>query len=286
MKWWPKRVACLWLVISVCASTKSFAQDEQTTFAFANALMQSNDYEGAILNYQRVIHFSDNDSLLLPSYVHLADYWQNLDSFKRSNEYLQLAYFTAENINDKNHFAIRRSENFILQKQYFEALEELLSVDIVDNNTKREVAFYEAVIRFGMGQYDQSEILFLEYVDTLQNPQAARDVRKLFDKNQRLSRLNPRTAMIMSMIIPGSGQMYVGDFRNGINSLVLNGFFAWLLVNTTINSGILDGVASVMPWYFRYYMGGYQRAEKIAIEQVAKRRAQIYRQVIQTLPEN
>lgn len=284
MKRWPKHAACLWLAISALCSTKAFAQNEAQTFAFANDMMAHGNFDGAILNYQRVIFFSENDSLLLPAYVHLADYWQDRDSFARSNEYLQLAYFSVQSAALKNEFALRRAENFILQKLYLEATEELLSVNPTNESTEKELQFYDAVVQFGLGNFDKSEALFLTYVDSTRHPEEARNVHKLFDRNERLNRVKPKTAMVLSMIVPGAGQMYSGDYRNGLNSLLLNSFFVWLFINTGVNNGWLDAFTSVFPWYFRYYTGGYKRSETIAFERIAMRRARIYHQIVESLP--
>ena len=63
------------------------------------------------------------------------------------------------------------------------------------------------------------------------------------------------------MIIPGSGQIYAGDWRNGLNSLLLTGGLMTLGIYTISAAGFIDGIVMVGPWYQRYYTGGFKRAE-------------------------
>ena len=90
----------------------------------------------------------------------------------------------------------------------------------------------------------------------------------------------PKTAKILSMIVPGSGQFYAGDIKNGINSLLLTGGFIYLGVHAALNYGIINSLASASPWIQRYYLGGFKRAELIAEERLALKRDRIYQQIL------
>ena len=84
----------------------------------------------------------------------------------------------------------------------------------------------------------------------------------------------------MSMIVPGLGQLYVGDVKNGLKSFVLSvGLFSLGLRSALINNP-LDAAISTLPWFQRYYQGGFKKAELIAIARIQEKRYKIYNQLL------
>ena len=75
------------------------------------------------------------------------------------------------------------------------------------------------------------------------------------------------------MCLPGLGQFYAGDIKNGINSLVINALFVGLFTYSFVTISPIDAYFSVLPWFQRYYKGGYTKAGIIAEQKVKKRRA-------------
>ena len=62
-----------------------------------------------------------------------------------------------------------------------------------------------------------------------------------------------------SLIIPGTGQLYSGDIKNGLNSLLLlSGIF---YLGTIVSSSAL---VLIVPILCRYYIGGIVHAKQIA----------------------
>jgi hypothetical protein len=45
-----------------------------------------------------------------------------------------------------------------------------------------------------------------------------------------------------------------------------------------------DAFITVMPWFQRYYTGGYRKAEAIAIAEKQRRRRQLYERLLGTVP--
>lgn len=86
------------------------------------------------------------------------------------------------------------------------------------------------------------------------------------------------------MIIPGMGQFYAGDIKNGINSLLITSAFMYLMVNTSIQYSVFEAT-SVLPWFSRYYVGGFNRAQTITINRVEDRQYQIYLQIMKIVEQ-
>jgi len=96
-----------------------------------------------------------------------------------------------------------------------------------------------------------------------------------FKKCKRKVRKSTTTAMIMSSVLPGLGQVYIGDIKDGVNSLAINAAMVTLTYTTIITYTPLDGVLLMSPWLLRYYVGGIknlriknQQQKSKAIEQL------------------
>ncbi len=66
--------------------------------------------------------------------------------------------------------------------------------------------------------------------------------------------------------MPGLGQFYNGDYKNAANSFILSGALITLLFAVAVNYTFVDAMASVIPYFQRYYFGGMAHAKKGAYE--------------------
>ena len=68
------------------------------------------------------------------------------------------------------------------------------------------------------------------------------------------------------MVLPGSGQVYSGNFSSGLNSLLLTTTALSVFTIISIRYSALDAILSVFPYYQRYYVGGVVNAINFAEE--------------------
>ncbi len=281
MRWLRNRVTCLWLISSLAFSCGIKAQDVEATYNFASHLYEKGDYESALKYYERA-NFFGNGYKRTDCYVHLGNCYNELQNIDEANTYYELAYFSTESDSLKNELIFLRAENMILQKKFLFALQEVFNLNATDSVMEKRQDFYLGVIYFGLQKFDESKEYFRKTLSATDSISFSK-LDELFKKNEKVSRINPKTARILSMIIPGLGQFYSGDVRNGINSLLITSALMLLVVDVTITYSFVDAVGSVFPWYFRYYMGGYKRAETIALRRIDIKRAKIYRRIIDTI---
>jgi hypothetical protein len=81
-------------------------------------------------------------------------------------------------------------------------------------------------------------------------------------------------------IIPGVGQLYLGEYEAAINSFLLTGFFTGLYIVAMGNLSLLDAVLSVAPWFHRYYQGGLLQAKALAIKKKEIKDSEYYNTLI------
>ena len=146
---------------------------------------------------------------------------------------------------------------------------------------QKRLNFYLATCYFGLEDFDNAKTCF-EYCVKLE------DIKELSDlfSNKKLLSPSPKKARMMIMILPGLGQAYSGDIKSGLNSLLLTSGLIALGINISFRYHPIDAIASILPWYQRYYTGGYGKAEEIASKKRQFKRNEIYTTILQLVGEN
>jgi len=68
----------------------------------------------------------------------------------------------------------------------------------------------------------------------------------------------------IATILPGSGQIYAGDWGNGVNALLINAATGYLFVNDVLNHQYLIAIFNSLFLFERFYSGNRSNAEKSA----------------------
>jgi tetratricopeptide (TPR) repeat protein len=252
------------------------AQSLEKTLSLANELYANKSYQNALEVYNRVLYFDTNQVFYSEIYPKIADSYFNTAQYYQANLYYDLAYVSSEDNVQKNEFLLQKISGYLILQEYDFADIDYLNVDSTSLNatqTKR-LTLLGAILKFSKADYAKSEEEFLKIsTDSLR-------VKALFEKNKKVSKLSPEKAKTMSRIIPGLGQIYAGDWKNGLNSFVLTGGLLALGIRGTFINGPLDAAFAVLPWLQRYYKGGYAKAETIAFAKIQERRFKIYNQLL------
>lgn len=282
MLWSKKQSFFSAVIFSLLAAVTARSQTVEQTFQFANQLYAHTGYKECIKYYERVLFFGNSD-FNTACYERMGNCYSYLNNIEQANEYYEFAYFSSEDDSIKNEMLFKRSFNFLMEKKFKLAMQELLSLS--DNQSvsfQKRKNLYFAIAYFGDGQYTESE----KYFDLLipdSDSASLQNLDYLFLKNEKLNRRNPKVAKVLSIIIPGAGQLYAGDVKNGINSLLLTGGFALLFINTAFTYSFMDAFTAVGPWYYRYYYGGFKRAEAITVDRVEIKRAKIFSKIMDSV---
>ena len=250
----------------------------------ANAQFDGEQYDFAANYYQRVLFF-DSEKKYSDSYLFLADCFFKKNDFVKAAEYYDVAYNTIQNDSLKKEIVFRKTSCLLILQNYDQAKEELLKLpDSLSTSIKQKKFFYAGVCYFGTEEYDKSENYFKNCIDT-SNKKTLSLLNEQFVKVKRIHRLHPKVAKILSVLLPGAGQFYCGDIKNGLNSLLLNSAFVILFMVTAQNYSLFDAFISVFPWFERYYIGGVQHADKIALEKRKLKKQIIYQRIIDIIAD-
>jgi tetratricopeptide (TPR) repeat protein len=258
------------------------AQSVEQTKAFADELYKEKSFQNALEVYNRVLFFDTAQVFSAQIYPTIAESYYQTSQYAQANQYFDLAYNISSNAVEKNGYLLKKISGYLILQQIDYAEIDFLSLDSTSLNStqKAERAVFEAIITFAKGDFLKSKTAFLH----LSKDSIA--VEKLFSKNDKISKISPLKAKNMSRVIPGLGQLYVGDVKNGLNSFLLTGGLLALGIRGALTNNLFDAAFASGPWIQRYYKGGYTKAESIAKSKILERRFKIYNQLLDTLPNN
>lgn len=279
MKYILKRLSLLLIVFKFILFYNVSAQSIDETIKFADNQYGELNYKLAIKEYQRALFFSNGDKIEY-LYKQIANSNFNIHNYDKAAYYYELSYKTSYNDSLKNELLLKKASCYILNENYDLALLELInfsdSLDIYFENRKN---FYYAVIYFGLEDFEVSKSYFLKIFNDKQLLEK-QQIELIFDKKKNFNNPNPKFAKLISFIVPGSGQLYSGNFKNGLNSLILTSGIAVLGIYIAQYYSVFDAILSTAPWFFRYYVGGAQNSKKIALNKRAKRRDKTYKKIL------
>lgn len=267
----------LLMIINVSFTNLCYTQTVQEALSFAQELYQKEKFDEAINTYHRIIYFANEKEGLTNSlksgppgpdfktqaFFYLADSYLHLRDYSNA-----LVYFDSVKTITDIHDSINIEASFnmiacrILQNDHHYALLTLLDVkDSLSQYFENKKLFYLAVIHFKISEFGLSEHYFIKLVEN-RNSAKKDQIDQIFNEIDKINRIKPRLAKFLSRVLPGAGQIYYGDFKNGINSFVLNGSLIAVGVYFANVYSVLDAILFTGNWFLRYYKGGHIKAKK------------------------
>ncbi len=255
------------------------AQTAEETLLFAREQVASGNKTLALKTYQRVLYFG-GDPYRHECQSQLATLYADLGDFEKSVFYCDLIYQSAASDSIRYEALFQKTGMLMLQKQYKKALLELFSLpQKLPEPWMSRKRLYLGAAHFGIREFDLARADLLPFFAP-EDTEGRATFEKLMRQAERVSQKSPKTARILSMVLPGAGQFYAGDIKNGINSLLLNALLGYWFVATGISYTFVDAAATVTPWLFRYYGGGIRRAGEILEKKKEERLRKVFREVL------
>ena len=147
------------------------------------------------------------------------------------------------------------------------ALVELIKVNMQSQSVqlRQRARFLRGVAYLYQFKWEQARSVFQVYFD--ESPHAAgaaAEIDALFSDAINLPEKSERRARLLSTFLPGLGQTYAGDWKNGLNALLLNGALGYVTLDAAIERDYDDALLSFFFLFYRYYSGNRYRAVEVA----------------------
>jgi len=254
-----------------------FSQDIHQIKTYSDDQFEKGNYSVALKEYQRIQLF-DNEKLYNDIYSKIATIYFNQANYNNAIRYLNLAWTVEQNDSLKFELSIKKALCNLLLNDNYGALTELLDISVQNSKYFRDkLNLYTGICYFGLEDYITSNSYFIQLVDSA----GINELNKLFNNYISYNKkYDPEKIELMSTFFPGLGQMYMGEIGSGLNSIVLlTGIVAYAYYTTSVY-GWIDGVLVLSSWYYRYYKGGTLKANIAAQEKLAKKKTQIYNEIL------
>jgi tetratricopeptide (TPR) repeat protein len=281
MKNWVKLVVIL---IAIIKSNLLIGQSISETFNIANKAFEDKKFSTAVNLYERVLFFDTASKYADKIYGNLAKAYQQNSEFEKAAYYFDLAYFEADDKGvQKNYWLIEKAKCGIRLNDYSMVLTEAYYLETEDKTIKDQQSLLIAIAQFNLNNSEES---FEKFEDLCPNSNCISDLTLLRKEVEHLNRKSPKRARILSMIFPGLGYYYIGEWKKGLNSTLLVGGLGSLLIVNSIQTGFINSFFNIMPRYQRYFMGGYTNAEIVAQKKLNQAKLKVLDDVLILLKDD
>jgi tetratricopeptide (TPR) repeat protein len=264
------------ILFSLYIIPTAMAQDIHQLNEFAGEQFDKGNYQLALKEYQRVLFF-DSKHEYNELYSRIASIYYLISDFDNALRYFDLAIRVENNDSVKFELILNKALcNFKLDR-FLVALNELF--DLPDHSSgylQKKKNLYLGICYFGLSDYDDSR----EYFSSLLDSTGTNKVNNLFADFEHYSKkFRPGKVELMSMLLPGLGQIYTGEIFSGLNSfLLLSGVTIYAAI-TAVNYTLFDGLLVLSSWFYRYYSGGFTNARNFAVQKIENEKTRLYTEI-------
>lgn len=223
----------------------------------ADSLFKSQNYFDAITEYKRLLFFDSLNHYGFYSNYQIGLCYKNGAKYSDAIRYFVLAEINATNDEELFNSKVQQVRTNILRRTTSRA-EKILSEMGNDKRFEQhinEIKYWRGWSFIFSYKWDDAHSIFSEIGET----NLAQICLNTYDKLYSVE-----FAKYSSMIIPGLGQFYTGEYLSGLLSLAWNVFAGYLTINAFDQERIFDGIVTANLLWFRFFRGNFQNAEKFA----------------------
>lgn len=257
----------LFIVISIVSAQISLAQTMHETSSLATKLVGEYKYTEAIGLYQRILFFSESDSITYFTSLKLAELFEKQANFLGAAQYYHIAAGSGYEEESMMLSHRLKAALYLLKEKRGNEVVQVLDTSSMESEQKDSL-YYKRMLFLGLAfVLEQNRSLAISYFQLFYPLLSKADSIKLSALNNQLREVNYRNAkasLIASLILPGSGQLLNGDYKNGINSMLVNGTMIGLSIWTGVSYNWINGVLVAALLAPRYYVGGANMAADAA----------------------
>ena len=282
----PKRY--YFLIINLLISYFSFAQSVEDVVRFADEQYEKENFQVAAQEYNRALFFGYDKVDILS--IQIGHCYNELGNYDLANSFYDRSFKYSKSDSLRNEAVLGKTFCLLMQNKNFLALNELLYMsDRLNVQQQTGMHYLKGIAYYGLKEdslaFDEfNAVLVLSEINDSVKTILASEFGKVYRYQKKY---NPTRTYIMSGIVPGSGQLSVGAFKEGINSMVLIAGLYLIAVQIIKAYSFLDAALTLFPWIQRYYLGGMDKAKGLAVSKIEEKRYESYLKIINlTTPEN
>ena len=247
-----------YLIIILVFFSGFAAVAEESPLSLGRHLAAHGNYDAAITEYKRFLFFHPDDARVGEVYYNIGLAYRAQELWSEAITGLQTAIHLAANSEAKSEYQLELAVTLIAAQDY--DLARLESIKVMMRSPSiglyRRALFLQGVACIYQFKWEEAR-------EALQTYTTDEGLQALFDDALNMPRKSVRVAKVLSQILPGLGQIYVGNWRDGLNALVLNGALGFLTVDAVLDGHYVDAALWGTFIFWRYYQGNTFRAEQV-----------------------
>ena len=253
---------------------------EAQPLSLGERLFAHGNYDAAITEYKRFLFFHPDDTRIGKVYHNIGLAYRAQGLWTEAITALRLAIHYTTDDESKSEYQLILAVTLIATQDYDLAQLELIKVTLRSPSALlyRRALFLRAVAYIYQFRWDEAR-------EVLKNWGTDEKLNKLFDAAIDTPQKSVRVAKILSTILPGAGQVYAGNWRSGINALLLNGALGFLVVDAVLDGRYTDALLRGALAFRRYYRGNTFRAGQAAAQFNQQRIQHAAEAILQRLQE-
>lgn len=237
---------------------------------YADSIFNTGNYSLAAMEYERVYFLSENDSEKTEALLKKSYCYKGLSQY--SNATSVLNRIELGSLSDSLMYTIRyeKALNSFLAGNYSQAELFLYEIHYYVNKTSllKKCLFLEILTKNELMEWDEADSLFQQYLSLHNITIDSAELKALLTRPKLI---NPSTTKIMSLIIPGSGQMMSGHIFRGLTSIVFEGGSAAFTYLSIKNGFYFSGLTTGIGMFQMFYLGGARYASHLAEKKNAEK---------------
>ena len=246
------------VVLIFCSFT---ASAEEPPLSLGRHLAEAGNYDTAITEYKRFLFFHPDDPRVGEVYYNIGLAYRAQSLWTEAIAALRTATHYAEDRESKSEYQLTLAVTLIGTKNYDLAELELIKVMLRNPSAHlhQRMLFLQAVLYIYQFRWEDARSVLPEYTTD-------EHLETLLEAAVNTPQKSATVASVLSKVLPGLGHIYVGEWRDGLNALLLNGALGFLTIDAILDQHYTDAALWVGLVLLRYYRGNIFRA-KTAVEQ-------------------
>jgi TM2 domain-containing membrane protein YozV len=229
-------------------------------YNFAKQLYANENYYDSITELKRLLYFDKSEAYNYKANILIGESYKHGGKFADAVKHFTLAEINAANSDELYYSRIKNVRVNILRRTTNRALDLLNSLEDDErfSSKKDELNYWRGWAYIFADDWKNAAFSF-GMIDS------EHELKLLAEKVED-EKYSVNFAKISSMIIPGAGQFYTGEYVSGLLSLGWNVLWGYLTIKSFVDDRIFDGIIIGSLLWFRFYNGNIYNAEKFAEE--------------------
>jgi hypothetical protein len=255
----PRR-ACLLLIGILLFLSHARVSLSDDILTLADWLLEQRSYHDAVTEYKRFIFFNPEGANAAYAFYKMGLAYRSEHKWRDAVDALRASILATEDPKIADERRIALATTLIAGGSYSLARLELLKVS--EMSLHPSSLYFYGIASLYMSDWNEAREAFGQFYSRYAHGQMtdrAEEIERVL-ASVETSYKSARSARFLSAIIPGLGQMYASDWRDGLNALVLNSMAIGFIANAIHRRDYRDA-ALISSISIRYYTGNIYNAE-------------------------